>query len=77
MYIVVRVNAGAKRERFAPVSETEFEAEVKEPAKQNRANKRVVALVASHFSLGPKEPRLVSGHHSPKKVFSIPDNAIK
>ncbi len=73
MYIRVRVAAGAKRESFEPSSEDSFLVSVKEPAEQNRANKRVLELVAEHFGIEPKQIRIVSGHHSPGKILSLPD----
>lgn len=73
MYIRVSVSAGAKREVFKQVKNDSFLASVKEPAEQNRANTRVLELVADHFGILPKQIRIVSGHHSPSKIFSIPD----
>ncbi|MEK7108826.1 MAG: DUF167 domain-containing protein [Patescibacteria group bacterium] len=73
MYIKVRVQAGAKAEKFEVVSKDHFKAAVKEPAKQNLANRRVVELVAIYFKVPAKQVRLVSGHHSPSKILSIPD----
>lgn len=72
MYIRVRVSAGAKRESFEQVSGDSFLVSVKEPAEQNRANKRVLELVAGHFGVEPKQIRIISGHHSPGKILSIP-----
>lgn len=73
MYIRVRVNAGAKKESFAQEREDSFLISVKEPAEQNRANTRVLELMASHFGILPKQIRIISGHHSPGKILSIPD----
>lgn len=73
MYIRVRVAADAKRESFDQNSEDSFLVSVKEPAEQNLANKRVLELVAAHFRITPKQIRVISGHHSPGKILSIPD----
>lgn len=73
MYIRVRVSAGAKRESFERVSEDSFLVSVKEPAEQNRANKRVLELVARHFDIEPKQVRIISGHHAPGKILAVPD----
>lgn len=73
MYIRVRVSAGAKKEVFAQNTEDSFLVSVKEPAEQNMANKRVLELVAAHFEVLPRAIRIVSGHHSPGKILSIPD----
>ena len=73
MYIRVSVSAGAKKEVFKQVKSDSFLAAVKEPPEQNRANKRVLELVASHFDISPRQIRIISGHHAPGKILSIPD----
>jgi uncharacterized protein (TIGR00251 family) len=73
MYIKVRVHAGAKKEEVVEESKTHFIIAVKEPAKQNLANRRVTDLIADHFRVPAKQVRIISGHHSPSKIFSIPD----
>lgn len=73
MYIKVRVRAGAKKEDFTEESKTHFIIAVKEPAEQNLANRRVIELLVLHFHIPQKQIRLISGHHSPSKIFSISD----
>ncbi len=62
----------AKKELFTKNSDDSFLVSVKEPAEQNRANTRVLELVAVHFGILPKQIRIVSGHHSPGKILSVP-----
>lgn len=71
MYIKVRVTPDAKRETFEQNSSDHFTVSVKEPAEQNRANKRVIALIAEHFHLQPGKVRIISGHHSGGKILSV------
>lgn len=73
MYIRVRVKADAKREDLVVKSEDSFLVSVKEPAEQNRANERVLELIAAHYGINPKQIRIISGHHAPGKILSIPD----
>lgn len=73
MYIRVRVAADVKKESFTQTAEDSFLVSVKEPAEANRANARVLELVAAHFGINPKQIRIISGHHSPGKLLSIPD----
>ena len=73
MYIRVRVTADAKKESFKKLLENSFLISVKEPAEQNRANARVLLLVAEHFGIESKQIRIISGHHSLGKILSIPD----
>ncbi|MDE1925433.1 MAG: DUF167 domain-containing protein [Patescibacteria group bacterium] len=73
MYIKVRVIAGAKHEKVETQSKDHFKISVKEPAKQNLANKRVVELVAAHFRVAANKVRILNGHQSPSKLLSIQD----
>lgn len=75
MYIRVRVSAGAKKEVFKQSTLDSFHVSVKEPAEQNLANKRILELVALHYGIAAKQIRIISGHHSPGKILSIPDRA--
>ena len=71
MYISVRVVAGAKEEKREELANGRLRIWVKEPAKQNLANRRVLQLLARHFKISRAKVRLVSGHHSPAKIFSV------
>lgn len=71
MYIKVRVTPDAKRETLKQDSPDHFTLSVKEPAEQNRANKRVIALVAQHFNVPTGKVRIISGHHSGGKILSV------
>ena len=71
MYVSVRVVAGQKRESVEALANGRLKICVKEPAKQNLANRRVLALVAAHFNLPQNKVRLISGHTSPSKLFSV------
>jgi uncharacterized protein YggU (UPF0235/DUF167 family) len=71
MYIKIKVTPNAKKESFVKISEDHFEVSVKEKAERNMANARVRELVAQHFSIPIGKAKLVSGHHSPSKIFSI------
>lgn len=71
MYVKVKVKPGSKKETFEQVSDEKFEISVKEPAKMNTANRRVMELVANHFDLPKGKVRLISGHRSPNKILSV------
>lgn len=71
MYVKVLVTASAKRERVTRASNTKLKISVTEPAKQNLANRRVIALVAGHFNVPVRNVRIISGHHSPSKMLSV------
>jgi uncharacterized protein YggU (UPF0235/DUF167 family) len=71
MYIHVKVIAGAKKESFKKVSETQFAVSVREKAERNMANHRVIELIARQFHTPTNSVRLLSGHRSPAKVFAV------
>ncbi len=71
MYIKAKVTADAKKEVLGQVAPDHFKISVREPAKQNLANTRVIDLLAGHFSIPRGKVRLISGHHSPSKLFSV------
>jgi len=73
MYCKVKVVPAAKKESFVKKSEDHFNVSVKEPAERNLANRRVLELVAEHFKVPYGKVRLVSGHHSPSKIFRVDD----
>ncbi len=73
MYISVRVVAGAKQEKVEVLPKGRLKISVKAPAKQNLANKRVRELVAEHLQMPLVQVRLLSGHTSPSKIFSVDD----
>ena len=76
MYIQVRVNPGAKWEEVKKIGLMRLEISVKQPAERNLANERVKELVAENFNVPVNKVRLISGHTSQSKVFSIMDAPI-
>ena len=71
MYLKVIVSAGAKKEKIEKVKNGGLAISVREPARQNLANKRVREILAEHFGVPLSSVRLLSGHRSPRKLFSI------
>lgn len=70
MYIHIKVHTKSKNELFNKLKDDHYEAWVKEPAERNLANKRLIELVRENFA-GTEKIKLVSGHHSPSKLFSV------
>ncbi len=73
MYVRAVVYPSAKKEIILPTGEHRYEIRVKEPAERNLANTRVAQLLALQYQVAPKEVRIVSGHHSSRKIFSVAD----
>ena len=69
MYIHIRIKTKQKTESIIKISDTKFEVSVKEEAKQNRANTRMIELVKDYFKTN--KVKIVSGHHSPSKLLSV------
>lgn len=71
MYIHVRVQTEAKREEIRKRTKDSFLVSVREKAENNRANKAVLSLLASHLKLPVGKLRMINGHHQPSKIISI------
>lgn len=71
MYVHVRAIPGAKKERVTKVSPTEFQIQIREPAERNMANKRIIELLAYEFTTTPTQVKMLTGHRSSSKMFSI------
>ncbi len=71
MYIKIRVTAGSKKEKFIQKNRDHFEVAVREEAERNLANGRVLELMSRHFKLPKGKVRIISGHHSPSKIFNV------
>ena len=78
MYIKVKVEAGAKKEKIVKKSENTFSISVKEPRERNLANTRIREIIAGIYEINIKSVRIISGHQSPSKILSvnIPNNLL-
>lgn len=70
MYIHVKAHPKSKKQEIVKLKEDHFEIWIKEPAEKNMANKKIVEILKSNFSES-KNVRIISGHHSPSKLFSV------
>jgi len=71
MYIKVEVIAGAKKEYVQKTGSDSFVISVREKAEQNSANRRVLELIRQEFGERGVVVKIVSGHHSPRKILSV------
>lgn len=72
MLVSVRVKTKAPREEIVEHN-GRLEISVREARERNEANRRVTAIIARHFGVRVADVRIVKGHRTPSKVFSIPD----
>lgn len=71
MYVKVMVVPSAKKEKIINKKENVYEIFTKETALQNLANHRVRELLAEIYGINKGKIRLISGHHSPGKIFDV------
>lgn len=71
MHIKVRAKASARKEELQRVSDAHFEVSVRAKPVQNMANKRIAELLAAHFGVPVGKVRIVKGHRSPSKIYSV------
>ncbi len=71
MYIRVNAVPGAKKEKVTKVAGDRYEIWVREPAERNLANGRIREILANDLNIPQAALRLVSGHRSPHKIFSV------
>ncbi len=76
MYIKVKVTAGAKKESITQERDTVLSVTVQEEAKGNRANARVLELVAKWYEVPVSRVRIINGHHHPHKLISIQETHV-
>ena len=71
MYIHIKVKTKQTKEIVLQKDPQHFEISLKEEAKQNRANERILEIVRKHFN--NKNVRIINGHQSPSKLLAIGD----
>ena len=71
MYIKVIVKASMKSEEIVEKTKDHFEISVKEKAKNNMANRKVIELIAQYFKVTQNKVRIINGHHHPHKLLII------
>lgn len=71
MLIHVKVTAGAKKDSVKKKNDTSYIVTVKEEAKENAANKKMMTLMAEEMNTPIAAIRLITGHHSPSKIVEV------
>ena len=71
MFVRVHAVPGARKERITKEDATTFTICVKEPAERNLANKRIRDILALEFGVSPLQVRLLTGHRSSSKMYSV------
>ncbi|MFA6601878.1 MAG: DUF167 family protein [Candidatus Paceibacterota bacterium] len=69
MYIHLKVLTDQSRECLTRISADHFKISVREPAKQNLANKRILEILRGEFP--GSVIKIINGHSSPSKLISV------
>ncbi len=73
MFIKVKATANARKELFEKITDDTFKISVKQRAERNMANDRIKEILSLEMKIPINKFRLISGHTSPSKIFSIND----
>jgi hypothetical protein len=71
MKIIVNVKTNAKENKILPGGASNFKIFVKEPAKEGRANKAIIKLLADYFDISKSSINIKLGLKSKKKIIDI------
>lgn len=71
MLIHVKIKPDSKEDKIIQKNDTSFIVHVKEPAEDNKANKRLIEMLAIKFNVIRSSIKIVTGHHSPSKILDI------
>ncbi len=71
MYVKVRVTSGMRKEKIVQIDDVTWEMVIKEPAERNLANKKIRSILAEVYNTEEGNVRIVTGHHSPSKIFDV------
>jgi uncharacterized protein YggU (UPF0235/DUF167 family) len=77
MYVRVHVYPGMKKEKVTVTRPNDYEIVIKAPAERNAANTRVREIIAETYKVPLAAVRIVSGHHSSRKILEVTTNESK
>jgi len=69
--LMVKVKPGAREDAFSPLADGSWEARVKAPPVDGKANAAVIGLIAAHFGLRKSQVRIRSGAGSRLKRVQL------
>jgi uncharacterized protein (TIGR00251 family) len=71
MRISIKVKANAKENKVEETGNRQFLVRVKAPAKEGKANKEVIEVLAEHFKVPKSCVTIITGLKSNRKIVSI------
>jgi len=67
----VKVQPRARKQQIQKIGEGEYKVRVLSPPSEGKANKEVIAVLASHFDLPPSRVKITKGQKSRQKVVVL------
>lgn len=67
----VKVHPRARNQEIQKIGEREYKVRVLSPPSEGKANKEVIAVLASHFHLPPSRVKILKGQKSRQKVVVL------
>ncbi|HOK40384.1 MAG TPA: DUF167 domain-containing protein [bacterium] len=71
MRIEIKVIANAKKEEIIKTGENEYKVKVSAPAIENKANKRLLQILADYFNTNISNIKIIKGEKTNKKILEI------
>lgn len=71
--ISVTVRPNSKSATITKVGEGEYRAMVGEPAREGKANRALIDLLALHLGIAKSTIKIVHGHSSRRKIVELPE----
>ncbi len=69
--ISVTVQPNARSVTIAKIGEREFRAAVGEPARDGKANRALIELLARYFGIAKSAIKIIRGHSSRRKIIEL------
>ena len=76
MLFSVKITPKSKKNSVTVVSRARLRLEVKEEAKDNKANNQAVLLTLKHFKVASSSVKIIRGHHRPQKIVSVDNEGV-
>lgn len=69
--IKVKVASCAKENSIEKLKDDEFLVKTKAKSRDGKANESVISILSSYFKIPISRIRIIKGHTSPSKIFSL------
>jgi uncharacterized protein (TIGR00251 family) len=71
MRVNIVVSPNAKKESVEKTGESDYKVRVNTPAREGRANARVIELIAEHFKVSKSSIRIIRGLNGRRKIIEV------